>query len=434
MRIISENEFQIIKNSLSLIRSNTIKNSNNEIQISSGINIDISFEILYSTLLKTKCEFERTRKNIIRKAVYRWIKYKLNKISDNIFYSTFERALYCEYRIYHKFKTSKFNVLMFLNIDQSTISGLRKIKIFEDIFEFIPWSRISKMDTSNLWYEINYYDRNNPLVIHHIDNNHYCPDYSNFYPILASINATSADTAVDIANNKIDIIRAIFNINLLFGKYTIFKDRSSPNSKILPSPIYIVFNSNGKRDHQMYSGPGDYFYRKTPIDAKYLQPIKKFLNKYRKAIIENSSWKFIFDILIQYQNALDFANVDHAFLGMWQVLENCIGFGERLEDNKVIQTRISNLIKPDQVTIQFLEICRNQRNEFVHKGKYINDIEKYLYILKILTDIVIKECVSIAYKFKTKNEMKEYITSLSLNDSELRYKRSAINKLILKRK
>ena len=395
-----------------------------------SINVDVLYyfveEILYEYFPLDEYIPERTKRGIIFSAQMRWLKYKKTG-SKTLKLHSFKRAVETEFRKIKK-KQSKYTVLMFLNVDSQTIGEFTKVEILGDTLTFISWQDISALDIKNLWQEVKFQNKDNPILWNFPDLNQPTPDQNIFTPILFEIYTYGPEAAIEISVDRIDLLRVIFNLPLALGGFSYFRTVPKALSEILPTPIYVIFNNEGKRV-STYFTIEKYNYKLVKIPSDQRKSIQYLLSKFEYRSISNSSWQFVLDILRQYQKALDTSTIESGFLAMWQVLENSIGFGEELIRNNQIQSRVSDFVRMDPITTDILEILIDKRNKYVHSGKFLEDGDHLFFILKLITDSVVRSLISYSENFKTLAELREFVSFSSLGDGDLRRKLSVIEKI-----
>lgn len=429
--IFPESRKRAILNCLNHIEENATISADGKPSITMDILIDFAEEIL-SEYLPVSVNFpERTKKGIVFSAQMRWLKYKKTTNPEQKL-NLFVRALKFEIANLEKRK-SEYRVLMFLNVDTSTISEFAQVNLLGETLSLISWNDVHGMDTSDLWQEVKFQDRNNPLLWDIPDLNKPAPDVVLFTPFLFVTKTYGPEAAVEIASNRMDLFRAILNIPSSLGKYTYFRSQPKALSEILPSPIYVIFDEHGKKKSVYYTIE-KYEYKQKKIPNDRISSIQFLLSKITIDHAANSTWNYLINILRLYQKAIDTTTTEAAFLTMWQVLENCIGLGEELTRNRDIQSRLSVFLQADPITLEMIDIIIEKRNKFVHSGKFLEDGDRIFFILKLITDSIIRRFIYLADRYPTLPELKDYVSFSSLGDSDLARKQAVIVKIAEERK
>lgn len=429
--IFPENRKQAILNCLNHIEENAIISADGKPSIAMDILIDFAEEILREYLPVSESFPERTKKGIVFSAQMRWLKYKKTDNPEQKI-NLFIRALKYEIANLEKRKT-EYRVLMFLNVDPSTIIEFSQVNLLGETLSLISWNDITEMDTSGLWQEVKSQDRKSPILRDIPDLIAPAPDVVLFTPFLFVTKTYGAEAAVEIASNQMDLFRAILNIPSSLGKYTYFRSQPKALSEILPSPIYVIFDENRVKKSVYYTIE-KYEYKQVKIPNDRLSSIRFLLTKLTTDLSANSTWNYLISILRLYQKALDTTTTEAAFLTMWQVLENCIGLGEELTRNRDIQSRISVILQADPITLEMIDIIIEKRNKLVHSGRFLEDGDRLFFTLKLITDSIIRRFIYLADRYPTLPELKDYISFTSLGDGDLERKQTVIERIIEERK
>lgn len=372
---------------------------------------------------------ERTWRKIIFKAQSRWLKYKKTK-NDKLKLSLFLRAVQVEI---NKAEKAKFSVLMFLNLDSDSIKEYQNVQILDKNIKFISWLDVSALDIKGLWSEI-YSQGHKGQFVHQYDpTKEPLPLYLTFTPVLLETETWGPEAAVEIGSDCIDLLRAAFNIPFTLGGFTFFRSEARALSKILPSPVYVIFDKDGRRDSVYYT-IDSFHYKKEKIDQRGKKSIDFLLSKIGSSPPTQSSWEYIVDILRLYQKCLDISTVEIAFLTMWQVLEKSVCLGDAWAKNQDIRSRTSVFVELDAISSDMLDVVISQRNMLVHSGKFLDNGDHMFFNLKLITDAVIRSLVYHADKYPTLQELKEYVAMSSLGDFDLQRKEKVIKKILAQRK
>jgi len=429
--LIPDNKKEVIFNCLNHIEQNATVNTDGQPAITMDVFIDFANEILCEYLPIEENFPERTKKRIVFSALMRWLKYKrTNNPQKKI--NLFIQALKYEIKNIQKRK-SRYRVLMFLNIAPLTIGIFSQVTILGETLKFISWQDVHEMDISGLWREVKIHDRNNPILWDVSEPEKLAPHSDKFTPILYEVNTYGPEAAIELASDRIDLLRAIINTPSALGSYTYFRSQPGALSKVLPSPIFVFFSEEGKRI-SVYHTIEKFNYNQIKLSQDRISSIQYLLSKVSSLPAPHCTWAFLINVLHLYQRALDTTTTEAAYLTMWQVLENCIGLGEELTRNKGIQSRIISLLQADSLTREIIDIIVDKRNKLVHSGEFLEDGDRLFFILKLLTDSIIRRFINLADQYPTLSELKEYVSLISLGDGVLERKQSVIGKIIEERR
>lgn len=371
---------------------------------------------------------EGTCRRIVDSAVRRWLKYKKYRENSDLF-SAFSQALQVEVRQFEK-KREKLSVLMFLNIDRRDIEQIEPISVLGDNVPLKRWGQLSFLSTDELWKEVELLSRTNS-VLQGRDQGDLLPKKSIFQPVLFDVETYGPEAAVAIAEDRLDILRAILNTSMVLGRFTYFRSEPKHLSAVLPSPIYGVFDSSGNLVWPYYTIER-YDYRKARIRDKQLSSAEHLLRIFSQPLEYPSTNHQVLGLLRLYQDALDITLPRQAYFAMWQVVESAVTFNkegrEGLSPRDVVG-RVSTLTGQDPFPFfrDALRLLADLRNDLVHSGEFLERGDDALFMLKLVADTCIMRLLSLAKDFSTIEELKEYISLVSLGDSDLARKETVIS-------
>jgi hypothetical protein len=336
-------------------------------------------ELIVSSV-KAEPEFpESTKRQAISLALNRWRRYKkYSNAPDQV--QAFRDALVLEIRALER-KVTQYTILMFLNLDPP--SGFESLIVRKHTLQFRAWSELSDLDTSDLWKKTWVYDRENPIILTHHDEKAY-PRMIDFAPVILKLETYDVQAAVDIASERLDLLRAV--LNLLPAMRVMFRwGEPEPLSKLLPSPIYGVFDRNGILLNPYFTIEryDKYKYRKQRIEERDYKTVTELLQTMNQAQ-EGSISHLVLRLLQLYQQALDLTDSRATYLALWQVLEAAILGHERGEGK--MDSRIKALIKPDDLMDAVVTSLAKHRHLLVHSGVFPNEAESLVFVLKGIVD------------------------------------------------
>jgi len=417
---------EIIIKCLTLLEENSSLSSEGKPRITLGIYYNFIKEIFLENIIFSNDLPERTRRKILHLSIFRWINYKkLDNPNQKI--KLFINAINYEYKKAVN-QIRKFSVLMFLNIDRDSIKEFWDISLLGESLKLISWNEVSKFDIHNLWERLNFQNNNNSILFKEIEITKASPDIFTFTPILYDVETFDSGAALEIASEKLDLFRAIINLSLVIHRYTYSRPEPIALSKILPSPIYIIFCDN-KIDN-IYSPVDKYKYKKESVPNNKIDFIKSLSSKFEVTPQSKSTWNFLKNILLLYQNSLDIGSPEFTFLSIWQVLENSLTLNETSINNQQILSRLKQLINCDPYVLEMVEILINTRNKYVHKGNYLEEGDSLLFNLKIITDDVINHLIKLAEIYPSLPDLQEYFSLNSLGNTDLKRKTIVIDSIL----
>lgn len=368
---------------------------------------------------------ERTQRRAVNLAIRRWFKYKKYRENDDLA-SAFLEALEVEIRQLKR-ERRFFHVLMFLNLDRSDIQDLEPISILGDKIILKQWNDLSPLKTDDLWQRIRSSDPSNPIWLQ-LGQYKRLPNTFDLLPVLLDVETYGPEAAVTVANDRLDVLRAILNMSALLGSFIYFRSEPKHLSAILPTPIYAIFDFSGNLVDTYYTIER-YDYKKTRIQDTQLSNIKYLLPIFDHDLTYPDTEHHVLGLMRLYQAALDIGSPRLAYLPMWQVLESAVTFrGERL-DTKKIRSRVSNLFKIDPLFEDALKVLADLRNELAHSGEFLERGDDAFFTLKLFADECIRRLLALAKDFPTVHELRDYITYATLGDGVLARKKKVISSI-----
>lgn len=369
---------------------------------------------------------ETSKRLIIDSAIRRWIKYKKSTSSSVRLYY-FKKAVETEIRLARK-RTHDYLILMFINADINSIEEFKKVELLGSELTYISWNDVEKMEIKNLWQIVYTHDRHSAILCHNMETKIPIPDVSKFSPIICKTTAYGSEAAIENAEARLDLFRCVLNIPSTLGNYIFFSNFQKPIANILPTPIYVVFGSDGKYINTFFTVE-KFRYERETIKYDHIEPARYLLSKYISYSPKGSLLDHLLRTLRLYQKSLDTTLRESAFLTMWQVLENSMTFGEDRIDNKTIKSRIKFIAQLDPIYSSMLDILTEARNELVHEGSFTGDGSRLFFNLKLIADKLIMGMFSYAEKFATVSELSDFVSYSTLGKEDLQRKKNVIEKI-----
>lgn len=196
------------------------------------------------------------------------------------------------------------------------------------------------------------------------------------------VKARSVGHAFDLAINKIDLLRGVWNFAYL--RPTVWastSDPTAPIARLRPSRIYTLHNPTGKLATTLYWFNPDFREdRFTSLKDGDWRTMQRFLRSVQQRLPKISYRGELERAFVHYARALDSTDMEAAFLKLWSVLELLGGLGgERYE---TLMERAAFLFAPDAVTRYVLAHLRHQRNAIAHLGNPQSEMRPLVYQLK----------------------------------------------------
>ena len=368
---------------------------------------------------------EGTRLRLIQEALGRWRQSEEHCASHDLV-QCFSEALSVELT-----DVQKQTVLMFLNIEQPAIEALMPLTVHEAELRYSAWDVLEKhLDMEGFWTDLEVYlgHHDTPLLkrVVHDDRILYLRQKRGFQPISTELETVDVASAVAIASDALDLLRAVFNLpsalRLLWRQSSSF----AALSVFLPSPVYAVFDINGNYD-TLYYTPERHHYRLREVLAADLGFCRDFVAKLSSAIPGSLAHLLARSVRL-YQDAFDFSNYRATYLGLWQLLEVLTLNEPDHQGRTQVDRRVACLLdlSGDEVLRDALRILRESRNSLVHRGIFPEYSDELVFTLKGIVGAMLQQVIDLTKHLDTETELREYYRLASSSDTDLARERSDI--------
>jgi hypothetical protein len=233
---------------------------------------------------------------------------------------------------------------------------------------------------------------------------------ANIAHVLARVSARTPNAAFDRAYSTVELIRAMWNFMLNYGRYQLFSiGPSKPVNRILPGNVHTLHRTDGTCIEDIFwldSQPLKSSWIYTP-DEQWLKVQKRsfrLLSRLRsinyRSDLENA--------LVRYTRALDCADARSSFNRVWSVLEYLT---DSIGNYKKLISRACFLVPHNERRFVrvILQHLRDVRNGLVHADEERSNIETYLYQLKLITDRLIMFHLRNGNRFASRAGSAEYL-------------------------
>lgn len=379
------------------------------------------------------------RSTIILNSVQKWFGYKRTENKSRKF-SGFRGALFRELEValnVEKF----FSVVFFLPLD---LLGSLKRSSFtindKEVWQ-IDWKILNCFFPDNLLRDSYYLCEKSGLISLQTSakgKTTYTANRILFKPYLIGVNAYNSKDAFFKAHAIISMFRAALNLPIIFGSYTIISNLV-PRVKIPDSPLFLVFDESGSLPPGSIisnSNSSIYEYSSISFEMRKLEEYVKWLKFYEEKPATKTTRQLILRILSLYIEAVDSVEPSHAYLLMYQTIENALMFGEDYEklDSQIIKKKIIALLNPDWLQDTLLSELISIRNRFVHSGIFPSDEEKCFDNLKLITELVINKLIKLSSKYPKIKDLQTFIELNSQGNQSLEDQKRIIEDVLEHRK
>jgi len=245
----------------------------------------------------------------------------------------------------------------------------------------------------------------------------------------AKISKPSVDEAQHYLFRQYEIMRALINFTLMYGRVTRHIGPPSPLSPIGPPRNIWIFNDSNEYVDIYYCLLNDRHYRDfRPIANRlqYLNGIYKNVKKYN-SLQRSKLFNKISNCFIIYNLALDNVEKHHSLLYFWQILEHI--YSVRGDDYDTLKKRIKNFFKNNDKLSYIIEICCEKRNKLVHSGETNHIGEEDINNIKQLVDASLNVLLYTADKYKNIPELIYFYDNLTSDKSSLKRKISILRRI-----
>jgi hypothetical protein len=218
-----------------------------------------------------------------------------------------------------------------------------------------------------------------------------CEVPSNYLPVRITVNARSFEESFPIAENTLNVFRALANFALKFNQITVSTGPSDPINKIVTGPIHTIHYTNGKNvDPEIwwyenaYSGQITHLISNQDVYDKMI----RFVRMATRRLIKHPYRVFLEDVLIRYVQAMDSRDPLATSLKLWGIIESLTGSEDRKSDKLI--SRATFFFKDRKYYTWELNHLREFRNLVTHHGKSTPNEESYAYLFKKYADVLIR--------------------------------------------
>ncbi|MBC8448741.1 MAG: hypothetical protein H8D78_13420 [Chloroflexi bacterium] len=421
---------KVVQQCLDRMTENMALDENGRVTFPMGFKFYVCSEILSDNVTIKAISHGHTNRAIINKALFRLGTYKRHTLP------MFRRALAVEAKR-HLRDEATYTVLMLLNSNDTAFRDHRSFDIGGTVLRICTWASLREEFGSQLqrlldnWRSLEIGDGMSNLVVRYEDNKTLLR-YFDFTPALCEVQAYSLREAVGQAELAFDTLRALLNMQQIYGMTQYQGGRSKPLGKLLPSPVLGAFASDKSFQEPLYFTVGRYRYSRHQITPKDVERAAELLSRLTSWQKDGQSTRdMLVDILCKYGQGLDTPDWQSAFLFFWQILEIAALQSQTdiINMRKVI-ARTYNLItggKTDLLLKQLLECLKRTRNELVHLGKFPEEGLHQVNLLKSVVDRVIDALLTKLDDLPDRRSLEVYYRCVTLNNAEIETQRRVID-------
>jgi len=230
------------------------------------------------------------------------------------------------------------------------------------------------------------------------------------------VKAREQHEAAKIATETLDLLRGFMNYFLSPQYRMVYGGAAQPMSVVLFGPLHTLHETSGKSASKYFWYNNDYSEVKaTDIKSnldKLLSNIRYFRHKLSKHLYREE----MEDYFRRYAQAMDCSDHNNAFLHLWSLLEKLTHTESSYETTV---KRAAAQFTESEYHKQVLLHLKDYRNNMVHAGSTISDIQIYIYQLKRYVNRMLVFHTNNYFRFASLQEAGEFMDISSKTASNL---------------
>jgi len=216
--------------------------------------------------------------------------------------------------------------------------------------------------------------------------------------VAVRVNGRTQLEAFDKGINSLDLLRGVWNLAQNRGTTRISYGRREPVNTIRPGLSHSLHCPDGSLATETGWYDPDFFYTRPTDISKNAAKLENFYRFVVNKLKASSYRKELEEFIILYTRALDFQDLDSAFLKLWSLLEQLT---ETEGSYATTIRRASFIFEEREYYQQVLKHLKDYRNKFVHEAFSSNSIETYTYQLKDCVEALLIFHIANSFGFKT---------------------------------
>ena len=134
-----------------------------------------------------------------------------------------------------------------------------------------------------------------------------------------------------------------------------------------------------------------------------------------------------------YGWALESVNWRECYLALWQTLEIMTFDREKHYDMREVAERAFLLLGRDEAIRDFLNVCADKRNDFVHRGQFSSDGQPEVLSLKSVVRLCLVWFRATIKTYPTWSSLNEFFNHASISSDQLAERKRVIESILAKR-
>lgn len=377
-----------------------------KVKTSKGFELDAYMKILSQNIEIYNISSPEIKRRLLFKAGFtRLKKYKNQNIH------TFRRALSAEVQKYLSLPVKQYWIFFPLHVVHDQLKNFRSFKILGKKLFFRNWEYVQKHFMLDKFIENTQFrlQKSNVSL------------GSDFTPVMILSEGRDLNEVFDGAQRIFDLFRCLLNLLSQFGAYhRQFGWPPKPLAKILPPPVYGVFNLDGTFVNY-YQDMATYpEYGKNYLSLNKISAGRKLANILKTPKSNDDTVQLIIVALEKYGRALDTTEWPLAFLELWQILELLALQTSEQFNMKNVKNRVDILLQKSQFAKDLLQALYETRNALVHEGHFPHrqGVEE-IGLLKYIVEVSINGMFKQLKNFRTRGSLAKFYDYSPVNNLDL---------------
>lgn len=230
-----------------------------------------------------------------------------------------------------------------------------------------------------------------------------------YQAVRVHVHARSPAEAAQFALDKVDLLRAIWNLHLQYGQTRITSGRrDDPVNQIVLGPLHSLHHPSGKLATEIFWYEPGYRFPPHPLSlGNERDKLFTFETQIRNCLKQLNYRSTMEQALLRYVRALDEHDWQKSFSRLWSLLE-LLTHTQYANYDVTIQ-RACFLFEERDYYRQVLEHLRENRNRSTHDDEGSSEIEALMYQLKNIIDVLLWRQITNPLKFESMAEWGEFL-------------------------
>lgn len=254
-----------------------------------------------------------------------------------------------------------------------------------------------------------------------------------YQAIRVHLYARSPAEAAQLALDKLDLLRSIWNLHLHNGRFKVTDGRrNDPVNQIVLGPFHSLHHPSGELATNTFWYEPGYRFPPSPLKLNDLaEGLWRFESDVRTALKRLAYRTTMEQALLRYVRALDEHDWQKSFSRLWSLLELITHTQQAKYD--VTVRRACFLFEEHGYFRQLLEHLRENRNRATHDDEGTEDTEALMYQLKNIIENLLFRQIFNRLRFNSMAEWGEFL-DMPVNPHDLRTEISTLTNSIQQQK